>query len=104
MATATDADAIAASRAKRYLLLQIFNIAVGIDADEKKGIPQDQGQMDESAVADWIAAIEGSGDKDELKKHFFDAAKAATEAKDRTAIAAFQKAKNETWRKRGFTA
>lgn len=42
MATQTDADAIANSRCKRYLLLAIFNIAVGIDADEKAGIPDDR--------------------------------------------------------------
>ena len=40
MATATDADAIAQSRAKRYIMLDIFNIAVGIDAEEKQGIPK----------------------------------------------------------------
>lgn len=38
MATATDADAIAQSRAKRYIMLDIFNIAVGIDAIEKAGL------------------------------------------------------------------
>ena len=34
-----DGYASAASRVKRYLLLDIFNIAVGIDKDEKDGIP-----------------------------------------------------------------
>lgn len=41
MATATDADAIAQSRAKRYIMLDIFNIAIGIDKDEKQGISPD---------------------------------------------------------------
>ncbi len=34
--SSADAEASAASRAMRYLLLKIFNIAVGIDKDEKK--------------------------------------------------------------------
>jgi hypothetical protein len=34
--SAADADASGSSRAMRYLLLKIFNIAVGIDKDEKK--------------------------------------------------------------------
>ncbi len=36
-----DAGAAAASRVKRYLLLDIFNIAVGIDKDEKLGLSPD---------------------------------------------------------------
>ncbi len=70
MATATDADAIAESRAKRYLLLKIFNIAVGIDEEEKKGIPQDQ-------CEGYLRAIQTAPDVDALKKVFFAAFEAA---------------------------
>lgn len=105
MATATDADAIAQSRAKRYLMLDIFNIAVGIDREEKKGIPTDDfGTLPESEFADWLAAIEGSGDKDELFRNFKAAEKAASDAKDKKALTAFNRAKNEVWRRKGFKA
>jgi hypothetical protein len=96
MATATDADAIAASRAKRYLLLDIFNIAIGIDADEKKAV---QGEvMDVSEFADWMAAIEGSVDTSQLQKNYFSARDAAKAAEDERAARAFAEAKNKVYR------
>jgi len=98
-----DADASAASRVKRYLLLDIFNIAIGIDKDEKapyQAKPEDV--MDESVVADFIALIEGSGDVDELKRNYLTATKAG--AGDPAALRAFDKAKKDTWKTRGFRA
>ena len=37
-----DAGAAAASRVKRYLMLDIFNLAAGIDKDEKTGLSPEQ--------------------------------------------------------------
>jgi hypothetical protein len=101
--SAQDASASAASRVKRYLMLDIFNIAVGIDTDEKVPFaakPEDV--LDESVVMDFIALIEGSGDVDDLKKNYLTATKAG--ASDPSALRAFDKAKKDTWKKRGFKA
>lgn len=100
MANATDADSIAASRAKRYLLLDMFNIAVGIDKEEKSGIPQGEG-LDEQKFAALIEKIEGATSEKELKDAFFAAAKVAREAGDQNALRSFEKAKNDTWRSNG---
>jgi len=99
MATATDADAIAASRAKRYVLLDIFNIAVGIDKEEKAGIPEVG--MDDKTFANWRDRIEGAASGKELTQVFIDALKAASEAGDKGAARTFEKVKNETWTKNG---
>jgi hypothetical protein len=85
MATATDADAIASSRSKRYLLLAIFNIAVGIDAEEKKGIPEDQ-------IEPYLRAISTAPDKPALDKVYLAAKKSAMELKDENALRMFTEA------------
>jgi hypothetical protein len=69
MATATDADAIAQSRAKRYLMLSIFNIAVGIDKIEKEGISDE-------IIASWEEKLAAAKDKAELNKITFEAIEA----------------------------
>lgn len=98
MATATDADAIAQSRAKRYLMLDIFNIAIGIDAEEKHAVPEPQGRaMDEGTLADFLALIEGSGSVDELKANYFKARDAAEKLGDREALRGFADAKNKMY-------
>lgn len=101
MATATDADAIAMARAKRYILLDIFNIAVGIDKEEKAGIPATKPEeaMDEGVAADFASLIEGSGSLDELKANYEKAQKAARDARDHRAELAFADLKNKMYRK-----
>ncbi len=69
MATATDADAIAQSRAKRYLMLSIFNIAVGIDKIEKEGVPDD-------VINPWLEKLAAANDTAELNKISLEAIKA----------------------------
>ena len=76
MATATDADAIAQSRAKRYIMLDIFNIAVGIDAEEKQGIPK-LTEKQEADLQDWADALRQAPDLPQLKNVFADAYKFA---------------------------
>ena len=85
MATATDADAIAQSRAKRYLMLSIFNIAVGIDEVEKQGIPEDQ-------VEPYLKAIRTAPDGKALDRVYLAAKKAAMEVKDDNALRLFTEA------------
>jgi hypothetical protein len=77
LVNATDADAIAQSRAKRYLLLDIFNISVGIDAEEKKGIPQQPSEDQEAKLQDWADALRQAPDINALKGVFADAYKYA---------------------------
>jgi hypothetical protein len=53
----TDADAGAASRIKRYLLLDIFNVAIGIDEDENKGIPDEDKYLQAIRTADTVESL-----------------------------------------------
>ncbi len=86
MATATDADAIAQSRAKRYLMLSIFNIAVGIDKIEKEGISDD-------ALKPWLDKLASANDTAELNKISLEAIKAVRG--DTEAVQKIGRAKNE---------
>lgn len=70
-----DADAGAASRAKRYLMLDIFNIAIGIDQDEKKAVPVSEAQ--EMKLQEWQDALESCPNLNVLKNTFADAYKFA---------------------------
>jgi|GEM_PF-6721641 hypothetical protein len=84
MATATDADAIALSRNKRYLLLSIFNIAVGIDKIEKEGIPSDGKAMQGLDLC--LEDLKKANTVAEAKAIWHKGVAAAKEAKDATAI------------------
>ena len=85
MATPTDADAIALARAKRYLLLSIFNIAVGIDKIEKEGVPDD-------VIEKWTDLLAKANDTAELNRVSLEAIKAVHG--DTPAVQAIGKAKN----------
>lgn len=78
MATATDADAIAASRAKRYLILAIFNVSVGIDKIEK-----DIEGLDISAYAPLMEAIEGAATISAVTAAYITALKGAKTEKEK---------------------
>ena len=80
-----DAEASASSRVKRYLLLKIFNIAIGIDALEKEGIPEDQ-------VEPYLKAIRTAPDSTALHKVYLAAKKAALAVKDDNALRLFTEA------------
>lgn len=71
-----DANASAASRVKRYLLLDIFNIAIGIDADEKKPFTQIT-ERQEADLQEWIDSLRNAPDLPQLKGVFADAYKYA---------------------------
>lgn len=86
-----DADASAASRAKRYLLLDIFNIAVGIDKDEKAGIPSEEAKtLTDIRYADLMSAIEGASNPEERRVAFARAWNEAGAIKDYKARAKFK--------------
>lgn len=91
LVNATDADAIAQSRAKRYLLIDIFNIAVGIDADEKKGIAPAE-LMPESVIDEYLDALKASPDRASLQSVFSDCWTKAKKIGDSAAKQAFEKA------------
>lgn len=98
-----DADASAASRVKRYLLLDIFNIAIGIDKDEKAPYevrPEDL--VDEGVVADLLAKLEEATTPAELALSYLSAQK--TFAKDPSALKALDAKKKAVWTKKGFRA
>jgi hypothetical protein len=91
MATATDADAIAASRAKRYLLLSIFNISIGIDKDEKLGVPAEPTEcLPESTVDEYVEALKQAPDMNSLKTLFAECYQKAKALGDNSAKKSFQ--------------
>jgi ERF superfamily protein len=91
---ALDASASAASRVKRYLLLSIFNIAIGIDKDEKIGIPQTGQEMAIEEFDDWKLKIESASDPQKLINIHAAAHKRAVEIGDKGAVRQFMDAKN----------
>ena len=91
------ADAIGSSRAMRYLLLKIFNIAVGIDKDEKKGFPQghEAGTLDPAEVDGRCDEIEKAASKQDVAKHYFAALEAAGKVGDNAATKKFIAARDK---------
>jgi hypothetical protein len=84
-----DADASAASRVKRYLMLDIFNIAIGIDKDEKGGVPAGN-SMPEETVIEYLDALDQAPDLNSLKSLFSDCWGKAKKLGDLSAKKAFQ--------------
>lgn len=79
-----DADASAASRVKRYLMLDIFNIAIGIDKDEKLAVPEASISEDQEAkLQEWADALNECPDLNTLKNVFADAYKYAKSVGDK---------------------
>jgi len=102
--TPIHAEGAADSYARRYLLKGIFNVAIGEDDDDGnvQAPVRPEDMLEESVVMDFISAIEGSNSIEQLKANY----QAATRSgiKDPSALRAFDKAKKETWQKRGFRA
>ncbi len=89
LVNATDADGIAQSRAKRYLLLDIFNISVGIDTEEKKSI---NSLRDEDFIPHQ-EAIENARTMEELRAAFKRAFTAAISTDDQKRFQAMYEGK-----------
>ena len=98
--SAADAEASASSRAMRYLLLKIFNIAVGIDKDEKKPFEDGKqpGVLDEREHITHLENIRGANDVKELQRLYMAAQKAADACGDTKSTLAFADAKNKRYR------
>jgi hypothetical protein len=75
--TPTHATGSAAAYAKRYLVKDIFNLAVGEDDNDGNEV-----RMDEGAVIDWCDQIEACSTLDELKPVFAKAYKASADDKN----------------------
>ena len=97
MATATDADAIALARAKRYLVLDIFNISIGIDKEEKRAVPTGEliGEMADETLQEWLDAMNQADDEVTLRKLYEEAYSAARSAGDKNAEGRIIAAKNK---------
>ena len=95
-----DGYASAASRVKRYLLLDIFNIAVGIDKDEKKPFENGKqpGVLDERDHLTYLDNIRNANDVKELKRMYMAAQKAADACGDTKSTLAFADAKNKRYK------
>jgi hypothetical protein len=85
MATAPDADAIAMARAKRYILIDMFNVAVGIDKAEKMGITPESVAMADEIIQDWVDALNNAPTLEALKGVFGDCYNKAKAARDEAA-------------------
>ena len=98
--SAADADASGSSRAMRYLLLKIFNIAVGIDKDEKKPFEDGKqpGVLSERDHLIYLDNIRNANDAEELRKLYMAAQKAADACGDTKSTLAFADAKNKRYR------
>jgi len=92
MMTPTHAAATAESYAKRYLLKDIFNLAIGED-DTDGNAPQPQGGMLDD-ISERIEWIKNSSNFQELESIWRDAYAAAKKAKDQKAIEAINFATN----------
>ncbi len=76
--------------ARRYTELQIFDIAIkGMDKDGNNNVPE----LSQKA-ADWIAAIDGSANMQELQSNYKDGFRALQEAKDNFGLNQLNKAKD----------
>jgi hypothetical protein len=81
--TATHGDGAANSYAKRYLLQDIFNIAIGIDAEDNDGnSPQQISPDTEARLQEWEDALRQCDDIATLKGIFADAYKFAKSVSD----------------------
>ena len=98
--SAADLDASGSSRAMRYLLLKIFNIAVGIDKDEKKPFEDGKqpGVLDERDHLTHLDNIRNANDAEELRKMYIAAQKAADATGDTKSTITFADAKNKRYR------
>jgi hypothetical protein len=87
---------------ERYTLVASCGISIQDQDNIDSGIqtkPEDL--LEESVVRDFVAAIEGSNSVEQLKGNYQAATKAGI--KDASALKAFDKAKKDTWKKRGFS-
>lgn len=86
--TATQATGASDSYAKRYLVKDIFNIAIGED-------DRDGNLMPENQEKDLLLAIQGAGNLQELERAYKDSIKAAVSNQDFMACKVFKEARDK---------
>ena len=94
MMTPTHATASADSYGKRYLLKDIFNVAIGEDDDDGNGGQPVRGMMDPDERRERYEHFDKCISFEELEEHWRTSRKAAIDAKDDDAKNAFDAAKN----------
>ncbi len=99
MMTQTHATGSADSYAKRYLVKDIFNIAIGEDDNDGNG-PAMTGQ-EADRLQEWVDSIASSADFDELDHHFREAYKANENQTARDVIIAAKDKRRGELRKAG---
>lgn len=87
--TPTHATGSAGSYAKRYLVKDIFNLAIGEDDDDGNGglHPTERDEL--------VGLVEGARTLEDLKAVYIGAVKTATQAKDATLVELLTRAKDE---------
>lgn len=86
--TKTHAAAAADSYAKRYLVKDIFNVAIGEDDDDGNLMPENQEK-------DLLLGIEEANSKEELEKTYKTAIAAGLKAQDQGAVKLFMEARKK---------
>ena len=80
---AADMEASGQSRAQRYLLLKIFNIAVGIDLDERKPFDEIEAEAMDAAIYRRLSeTMEAMATKEDLRDAYFKAMESCGVTKD----------------------
>lgn len=93
--TPIHADASADSYAKRYLLKNIFNIAIGEDDDDGNGNGNGSDvKLPQSRLEKMLGEIRGAKTLDQLRQVYTSAYKEARKAEDRRAMACYITAKD----------
>ena len=90
--TPIHADASADSYAKRYLLKDIFNLAIG-ENDNDGNLPSTS-DIPTPRVEQLCASIANASDMNQLHRRYMDAGREAQKSNDRSALAAFIRAKD----------
>lgn len=89
--TRTHAQGSADSYAKRYLVKDIFNLAVGENDDDGNG----GAPMEDTEFISWRENIVNAANEDDLRKYFNAAFQEATKAKDKLALQSFRDARDK---------
>lgn len=96
--TPIHADGSAGSYAKRYLLKDIFNIAIGEEDNDGNSTTASTGEISEEVLVRRADAIMAANDDEELKKFYLLALNEAQAVNDQKAQQYYSKAKNQRYR------
>jgi hypothetical protein len=88
--TKTHAAGSGGSYAKRYLLKDIFNLAIGEDDNDGNGA-----SMQDAELLSWVNNIENAKNEEDLVKYFNSAYQEAVRTKDKEALQAFREARDK---------